>query len=197
MPRRVGELARRITERFSSTWKLLSETTSFLAKTSVFPQYEHQLRELRSRLYYARGDDHLTLSLRKQIIELRESLRVQGYDLSLGSLSLSVEGSRSDESLAEGYRRIVVFIGEYGVRALAGSANHIELHDMLEADIARKGEFVVRQKHYLWYRWHARTLSLSAAATESASEFERFKAWCEVPENRLTILAAMKSARIG
>jgi hypothetical protein len=193
VPRRVGELARRITERFSSTWKLLSETTSFLAKTSVFPQYEHQLRELRSRLYYAQGDDRITTTVRKQIIELRASLRLQGYDLSLGSLSLSVHGSRGDESLSEGYRRLVIFIGEAGIRALAGTANHLELHDMLEAHIAGKGDFTIRQKHYLWYRWLGSTLSLSAAATESASEFERFKAWCDLPENRLALLSAIKT----
>jgi hypothetical protein len=193
MPRRVGELARRISERFTSTWKLLSETTSFLAKTSVFPHYEHQLRELRSRLYYARGDDRITTSVRKQIIELRASLRLQGYDLSLGSYSLVIDGFRTDASISEGYRRVVVFIGDFGVRVLAGSANHIELHDMLEAAIARTGDMVVRQKHYLWYRWRGVTLSVSASATEIASEFERFQAWCEVPENRLAFLAAATS----
>ncbi len=195
MARVGGGFKQRLSERFSSTWKLLSETTSFLAKTSAFSSYENQLRDLRKRLQLSHGDDRITNDLRREIIALRSALRIQGYDLSLGSLELSVEGFRSDAAIAEGYRRAVLFIGEKGLRALAGEANHAELHDRLET-ASRRGEPIApRHKHYLWFRWKAGTLSISGSATETAEDFERLRAWCEVPENRLGLLGIMKTLK--
>jgi hypothetical protein len=188
----VGKIARSLSERFASTWRLLSDTTSFLSRTSALEQYERQLRDLRARLQTSQGDDRMTGSIRKEVIELRASLRLQGYDLSLGSLELSVKGFRSDASVNEGFRRAVVFIGPKGIRALAGEANHIELHDRLEAGLSSKAPIEIRSKHYLWYRWSGGLLSLSGAATETEADFERLREWCENPENRLSILATMK-----
>jgi len=192
MPRTVGDLRRSFSERFSSTWKLLSETTSFLAKTSVFSHYEIQLRELRNRLQLSHGDDRVTNDLRKEIIALRASIRLQGYDLGLASLDLSVDGFRNDAAVDEGYRRAVIFITDKGVRAVSGEANHAELHERLESSLSRGEPTALRHKHYLWYRWKGALLSISGSATETASDFELLKAWCGVPENRLEILARMK-----
>jgi hypothetical protein len=195
MPGIVKKLARELSERFASTWRLLSDTSSFLSRTSVFEQYEAQLRDLLNRLKFARGDERLTGEVRKEIVDLRTSLRLQGYDLSLGTLEMEVKGFRSDASLAEGYRRLVIFIGEKGLRLITGEENHIELHDILESRLSRSGAIAIRSKHYLWYRWSGRLLSLSGSATESAEDFERLQEWCENPENRLSILATMKKVR--
>ncbi len=195
MARIARGIRQRLSERFASTWKLLSETTSFLAKTSAFAHYELQLRELRARLQLSHGDDRVTNNLRKEIVALRSSLRLQGYDLSLGSLDLSVEGFRSDAALGEGYRRAALFIGDKGIKALAGEANHAELHDRLEAMLTRGEPIATRHKHYLWFRWKGGLLYISGSATETATDFERLKSWCDVPENRLGLLAAMKSLK--
>jgi len=195
MARIGGGIRLRLSERFASTWKLLSETTSFLAKTSAFPHYEIQLRDLRAKLQVSRGDDRVANELRKEIVALRSALRLQGYDLSLASLDLSVGGFRSDSALGEGYRRAVLFIGEKGIRALSGEANHIELHERLESQLPRGEPITIRHKHYLWYRWKGVLLSISGSATETASDFELLKAWCDVPENRLFLLGLMKSLK--
>jgi hypothetical protein len=188
----VKKLARSLSERFASTWRLLSDTTTFLSRTSMFDYYESQLREMRARLQGSRDDDRAAAEIRKEIVELRSSLRLQGYDLSLGSLELSVKGFRGDASIAEGFRRVVVFIGQKGIRALAGESNHIELHDQLESMLPAKASIVILSKHYLWYRWNNGMLSLSGAATETAEDFERLQDWCANPENRLSMLATMK-----
>jgi hypothetical protein len=188
----VKKLTRSLSERFASTWRLLSDTTVFLSRTSVFVHYESQLRDLRGRLQLAHDDDREAAAIRKEIVELRASLRLQGYDLSLGALELSVKGFRGDASIAEGYRRVVIFIGTKGIKALSGEGNHIELHDRLEAALSRKTSIEIQSKHYLWYRWSQGLLSLSGAATETAEDFEELQAWCENPEKRLSIIAAMK-----
>jgi len=193
MARIVTKIARSLSERFASTWRLLSDTTAFLSRTSAFEHYEAQLRSLRSRLQASQGDDRTTGEVRKEIVQLRSSLRLQGYDLSLGALELSVKGFRNDVSLVEGYRRVVVFIGSKGIRVLAGEGNHLELHDLLESALSRKTSIDIQTKHYLWYRWSSGLLSLSGSATETAEDFEWLQAWCENPENRLSLLAAMKT----
>jgi hypothetical protein len=188
----VKKLARSLSERFASTWRLLSETTAFLSRTSLFEHYENQLRDMRGRLQSSKGDDRVAAEVRKEIVELRSSLRLQGYDLSLGNLELTVKGFRGDASIDEGFRRVVVFIGNKGIRALAGEANHIELHDQLESLLPAKASISISSKHYLWYRWSNGLLALSGAATETAGDFELLQAWCKNPENRLSLLATMK-----
>jgi hypothetical protein len=188
----VKKLTRRLSERFASTWRLLSDTTVFLSRTSVFEHYELQLRDLRGRLQLAHDDDSKAGEIRKEIVELRSALRLQGYDLSLGALELSVKGFRGDASIAEGFRRVVIFIGTKGIKVLSGEGNHIELHDRLESALSRKASIEIQSKHYLWYRWNQGLLTLSGGATETAEDFEGLQAWCENPENRLSIIAAMK-----
>jgi hypothetical protein len=188
----VKKLARSLSERFASTWRLLSDTTAFLSRTSLFEHYENQLREMRGRLQTSQNDDRVAAEIRKEIVELRSSLRLQGYDLSLGALELSVKGFRGDASIAEGFRRVVIFLGEKGMRALSGESNHIELHDQLESTLPSRASIEILSKHYLWYRWNNGLLSLSGAATETADDFERLQSWCENPENRLRLLATMK-----
>jgi len=46
-----------LSERMASTWVLLSDTTNFLSRTSIFANYEDQLRGLRFRLSSSKSND--------------------------------------------------------------------------------------------------------------------------------------------
>ena len=195
----MAGFARRITtnlaERFASTWVLLSDTTNFLSRTSVFNQYEDQLRELRMRLSLSKDSDATLKQIRKELTELRAALRIEGYDLSLGALELSIKGFRNDAAVAEGFKRIVIFIGAKDIWFITGEDNHRVLHDSLEAECTRRRISDVLHKHYLWFRWNNGFLVLSGADSETAEDFEKLKSWGEHPENKLAILGKLKKAR--
>jgi hypothetical protein len=184
-----------LAERLASTWVLLSDTTNFLSRTSVFEQYEDQLRAMRQRLSSSKGDDRLLKETREELTELRSSLRLQGYDLSLGALDLSVKGFRNDAALAEGFRRLVLFIGAKELWLLAGEENHIALHDYLAAQCDNRRGAAILQKHYLWFRWTNGLLAISGADSETAEDFAELQAWAEIPENRFLLLGKMRRMR--
>lgn len=184
-----------IAERMASTWVLLSDTTNFLSRTSVFPHYEAQLRELRRRLGSSKGNIDELRAIRKELTELREALRIQGYDLSLGKMDLAVKGFRNDAAIAEGFRRIVIFIGARNLWFITGEDNHRVLHDLLEAECEKRGIADVLHKHYLWYMWNHGILTLSGADSEAADDFRLLQEWAEVPEHRLALLGKMKRVR--
>ena len=60
---------------------MLSETTNFLSRTHLLAQYEGQLREWRSILQNSHNNNDRSLTVKQELIELRKSLRFQGYDL--------------------------------------------------------------------------------------------------------------------
>jgi len=185
-----------LSERFSDTWKLLSETSRFLERTPVFSQYEEDLRLWRRDLQNAGKSGDVPQRIRNEITELRRSLRQQGYDLSLARQNLLIEGFRNDSSLAEGFHRAVLFFGEDDVLWLSGDDNHNTLAELLErqleARISRQ-RFGIRSKHYLWYKRKGNDLVLSGSDTETKEDFERFKAMAET--NSLLILARLKDLR--
>lgn len=187
----VGKLKETLKERTASVWVLLSDTTYFLSRTSILHQYEAELADMRLRLSSMGKNEAVLREVRKALIELRESLRVQGYDLSLGKLELTIQGFRSDPASSEGFRRLVLFIGRRRAWYLAGETNHLELHRDLEALLASSAVEVL-QKHYLWYRWNHGQLVISGADTESKEDFEAFKAWCANPERRLYLLGLLR-----
>jgi hypothetical protein len=195
----MAGLARRlstsISERLASAWVLLSDTTNFLSRTSVFEHYEEQLRNLRLRLSRREDDSGELLAIRKELTDLRAALRIQGYDLSLGSLELSIKGFRNDAAVAEGFRRIVIFIGARDLWYITGEDNHRVLHDRLEAEVDRRRITDIVHKHYLWFRWTHGLLLVSGADSETADDFEKLKAWGERPEHRLLLLGKLKKAR--
>lgn len=169
-------------ERFTSVWKLLSSTTDFLSRTPLFPQYEPILRTWRQTLQSRGGDQDVVAEIQSQVIALRTELRRSGWDLSLGSRDLACQGFRSDEALAEGFQRLVIFILEKDVVWYSGSANHVELDRVLESRC--RGQKILG-RHYLWYRWIRELLVLSGSATETAEDWEIFKAWAEGHKNLL------------
>jgi hypothetical protein len=184
-----------LSERLASTWTLLSDTTYFLSRTSVFAQYEADLMEMRRLLTNSGKNEAVIRDIRQRLVELRVSLRLQGYDLTLGGLELSIQGFRGDASVVEGFRRLVLFIGSKELWTLVGDANHRVLHDYLDSDLNRKRVGDVLAKHYLWYQWRHGLLVVSGSDSESKEDFDRLKAWSELPENRLRLLGAMKRCK--
>jgi hypothetical protein len=181
-----------LTDRFSDIWRLLSDTTQFLARTPVFDQYEEQLRQWRLELQSNEKDAELSRRIRAEITELRKTLRLLGYDLSLARQRLVIDRFRNDAALGEGFRRVVIFFAEEDVYWLAGEDNHITLAELLEhrlENVPRR----IRSKHYLWYRRVGDTLTLSGSDTETKQDFERLKAMGEA--NSLVILAKLKALR--
>ena len=187
----LANLASSLSERRASTWVLLSDTTNFLSRTSVFAQYEAELMEMRRLLNSSSGSSENERLVRKELTELRQALRVQGYDLSLGKLELSFQGWRNDASTVEGFRRLVLFLGKNGIWYACGEDNHMALHDQLDAAL-RATDAEIFQKHYLWYRWNHGQLILSASDTERKDDFEALKTWSEQPERRLYLLSRLK-----
>jgi len=177
----------RLAEHFSSTWKLLSETNRFLSKTSLSSHYEAEFTDMRSRLKSHRSDRDTISEIKDRLIQVRKSLRLSGYDLSLVDHDLVVSGYRDDSS-ADSYKRLVIFIGGRGIWSLSGDANHQTLYEYLAAE--PHGD--IEQRHYLWYRWEGRTALLSGADSEDPADFEALKTWCELPENRHLLLRHMK-----
>ena len=189
-PRLLKDL---LSDRFSDTWKLLSETSSFLSRIPVFAHYEEELRTWRRDLQHAEkgGEEHIRI--RQEIIELRKSLRHQGYDLNLARQNLVLDGFRNDASLGEGFRRVVIFFGSDDIYWLSGDENHVTLAELLERRMdaySQKHHYVIRSKHYLWYRRKGSDLVLSGSDTETKEDFERLKAMVEV--NSLIILTKLK-----
>ena len=185
-----------LSDRFSDTWKLLSETTRFLERTSVFEHYEDELRSWRRDLQNAGNSIEISRRIRQEITDLRKSLRHQGYDLSLARQNLVLEGFRNDSSLAEGFHRVVIFFGENDIFWLSGDDNHITLSELLEQQMETrmfKQRVSIRSKHYLWYRRKGNDLILSGSDTETKEEFERLKAMVET--NNLLFLAKLKELR--
>ena len=195
-PGRPQLLRSRLTDHFSDTWKLLSETSGFLSRTPVFTLYEEELRSWRLDLQRAMKDSDTHKRIRQEIIELRVSLRHQGFDLSLARQNLVLDGFRNDAALGEGFRRVVVFFCADTAYWLAGDDNHTTLAELLERQLyttGRKRSGVIRSKHYLWYRRKGNDLILSGSDTETKEDFERLKAMAEA--NDLEILARLKNLK--
>jgi hypothetical protein len=194
--KKTGLLRELLSDRFSDTWRLLSQTTQFLSRTPVFDHYEDQLRIWRRDLQNAGKNAEVSRQIRGEVTELRKSLREQGYDLSLAKQNLVIEGFRNDAAMAEGFRRVVIFFGEDDIYWLAGEDNHITLADMLERQMdsrLRSGRNGIRSKHYLWYRRRGNDLVLSGSDTEMKEDFERLKVMGQA--NTLVILAKLKGLR--
>jgi len=178
---RISTVLNNLTEYFSSAWTLLSDTTIFLTNnTKIFHHYENHLRELRHRLESNRNNHEVIHEVRKEVAEIRKSLRLQGYNLKLGSLDLKLEGFRNDDAIAQGFKRCVLFLLDDGnIQYITGMSNHIELDAALEARTAATGYHSISQKHYLWFKWRNRVLILSGAASESRDDFDNFRDYVE------------------
>lgn len=175
--KRFAKIINNINEYFSTAWVLLSDTTIFLSNhTKIFHHYESTLRELRRKLESNRNDIETINEVRQEVAQIRKTLRLQGYNLKLGSIDLKLEGFRNDDSIAKGFQRCVLYILEDGdIIYTTGLSNHMDLESAIDARLTAVGYRPVEIKHYLWYKWTNRILILSGAATETAEDFELFK----------------------
>jgi hypothetical protein len=194
---RSGKLADVLSDFFSDVWKLLSETTVFLSRTKEFHLYENQLRLWRSELQSSYKNPEVVQRIRSEVTGLRKNLRLQGYDLSLGKQNLIFDGFRNDASLAEGFRRVVLFITDTDIFWLTGEDNHIALAGFLERQM-ETGNMAHRQirilsKHYLWFCRMGADLILSGSDTEMKEDFEHLKAMGEA--NSLLFLSRLKKLK--
>ncbi|MGO9309058.1 MAG: hypothetical protein ACLQDL_08555 [Spirochaetia bacterium] len=167
----------RLAESASSTWRLLSDTTNFLSRVKLLESYETELRGWREQLSHRRTDPQVLKDVRDDIVALRRLLREEGYDLRLGSKDIALEGFRNDEAMGEGFQRLVLGLADDDVYYLAGSANHIELAEMLDEQCRQKRSCKPYRLHCLWYRWRNDVLVLSGAASETAEMFADLKTW--------------------
>jgi hypothetical protein len=172
-----------VSDHFGDVWKLLSETNLFISRIGEMSQYQEQLQKMRWELQNAGNNRDRILEVRANLIELRKSLRLQGYDLSLGRMNLIFDGFRHDNSMTEGFKRMVLFLGDKDIYWLTGMDNHIALESYLEqklstSDFIRKNLRILG-KHYLWYLRRKTELILSGATTERHEDYERLKALCE------------------
>ena len=169
----------RVAESFSSTWRLLSDTTNFLSRAKLLSAYDRDLKEMRDRLYRYRKDPEVQRQVRQRIVEIRRALRARGHDLRLGSRDITLEGFRHDDAMAEGFRRLVIGISADDIVALAGDLNHQELAGQMERRLRQARSSGNMSFHYLWYRWRNQVLVLSGSASETAQQFEELKEYFE------------------
>jgi hypothetical protein len=186
-----------LSDRFKDTWKLLSETSLFLSRTKEIEAYDSQLRQWRSELQSFRKNSTEIQRIRLEITALRKNLRLQGNDLSLGSQYLILDGFRNDTAMAEGFRRVVLYLTNTTIYYLAGDSNHIELGNYLERRLATERVLQknnrILDKHYLWYARQGQNLILSGSDTEGKGDYERLKA--EVDANIFLFLRCLKKLR--
>ncbi|ADK79637.1 hypothetical protein [Sediminispirochaeta smaragdinae] len=186
----LRRLTNELAEKFSSTWRLLSETTVFLSRTKLFPRYENMLRQWRHRLESSKSNPEVLQEVRDGVITLRKELRRAGYDLTLGSKDIKIEGYRNDAAVREGFTRMVMVITDTALYYIAGQENHVQLMDYLDNQLRRMRVINIRQRHYLWYRWRANVLVLSGSDTEMKDDFEELKQYVET--NKLFMLKQLK-----
>lgn len=178
-------------DKFASEWKLLSETESFLSYTPEATRYEQEFKHWRKQLQNRKTDDTALVSLRSEIVALRKELRLQGYDLSVGLQQLEVKGFRNDDSLAEGFRRVVICFCKSETYFQTGSANHIEIAENLHDSLKRRNLLVYPETLFLWFLRMHNKLILSGSATETKKDFERLQERAEA--NPMKILSALRS----
>jgi hypothetical protein len=132
---------------------------------------------IRSRLQQAPANPAVLAGVNEALVELRKQMRLSGYDLGMGKYTLIFDGFRNDEAVAEGYVRMVLFMGRNAFYWRTGEANHIALTEMLEQYLRRvPHRDVITGRHYLWYLKTKTTLTLSGAATETAGDYRKLKA---------------------
>ena len=193
MPEKLTtRLFNKLKDSFQSDWKLLSETEHFLASTPLHRNYEQQFAVWRKRLQAAQNDT-VRAAVREEIIALRKALRLEGYDLSLGSIQLIVKDFANDDAVARGFRRVVICFCDAGLFWLSGEGNHLELAGNLQSELERKRLYIRPEMHYLWFLWKRNALLLSGSATEIPEAFERLQKRAQAnPQKILRYLKALQ-----
>lgn len=179
-----------LTDRFATEWKLLSETEAYVSHTPDFQSYEPQFKEWRRRLQQRNTGDTELVSIRSEIVTLRKELRMKGYDLTLGLQRLVVHGFRNDDSMAEGFARVVVCFCGDETYFHTGTGNHVALAAELTDTLQKRRSLKAPETHYLWYLRCAQGLYLSGSATEREEDFIRLENRAKA--NPMKLLSSLK-----
>jgi hypothetical protein len=103
-------------------------------------------------------------------------LRAQGWELRLGSVDVELKGFRSDDSMARGFRRMVLYLaGDGGIHFIVGDANHVALDGELRARLAATRVSGPMAPHYLWYRVGSGLIELAGADSEPRDAYEKLR----------------------
>ncbi len=190
----LNDFRTRLGDRFADAWVLLSDTDRFLSRARLMPQYEKRAREWRRRLQASRGNPDTVRGIKSEIVAVRKALREQGWELRLGSLDIAVKGFRSDDSTAQGFRRMVLYLASSGaIYHTVGDANHIILDEELRLALRAMEIAGNMAPHYLWYRVSAGLIELAGADSESQESLEQLK---ESVENRKSdLISALRKLR--
>jgi hypothetical protein len=172
-------------EEISSIWTLLNDTEIFLIRIEKFNEYENDFREWRNKIKLYHNNDTIRTETKKDIINLRKSLRLQGYDLRLGSKDIKIFGFRSDDATLAGYRRMTIVLSKENIYYTTGEANHQELIHQLCIRYNINDIYNLGEVHSLWYRWRDNILQFCGADSESKDDFEKFIEYTKNNKNLL------------
>jgi site-specific recombinase len=168
--------------KITEVWRLLNETALFLQRTAARKNFEAPLAVLRGMLQKSPDNVSVINEVFRHLVELRKQLRTAGYDLSVAKYRLLFDGFRNDDSLAEGFTRLVIFIAEAAFYWKTGDENHLALAVFLERQLEKRKITAILEMHYLWYQRTKTKLILSGAATERPEDFEQLKTAGEADE---------------
>jgi hypothetical protein len=165
-----------LSKKMTGVLQLVNETSLLLNRTAIKERFEGHLGVFRSKLLQAPANPIILEEVSAGLTELRRQMRLAGYDLSMGKYALVFDGFRQDDSIVEGFKRLVLFIGKDEFFCKTGDENHLRLAGFLDRQInARPGKQTVLEMHYLWYKRTKTAIILSGAATETAEDYELLK----------------------
>lgn len=163
----LRDLAARFGENRTDVRRLLADTDRFLSRSRLLPRYENRVRDWRRRLDQYGSNPEVTREVRAELIAVRRALREEGWELRLGSVDIRLAGFRSDDSLARGFRRMVIVVTSRGtIYTFTGDANHAELKELLSRQLPPRAAGETVEFHYLWYRVSAGLIELAGADSE-------------------------------
>jgi hypothetical protein len=167
-----ASLSKQITE----VWRLLNETALLLSRTAIRERFENQLAVLRSQIQRSPSNPAVIKEVSAGITELRKQLRLAGYDLSMGKYTLIFDGFRNDDCMADGFQRLVLFMGRDNFYWRTGEDNHMMLAAALDRILDKNPKREdIQEVHCLWFQRTKTTLTLSGAATETGDDYQRLK----------------------
>jgi hypothetical protein len=180
-----------LSKKMTRVWQIINETALLLSRTAINDRYAGHLEVLRSKLRQEPANPVILEEVSAGLMELRKRLRLAGYDLSMGKYTLIFDGFRQDDSIAEGFKRMVLFIGTGEFFCKTGDENHLILARFLNRQLdAGTKKPVILAMHYLWYRRTKTALVLSGAATETAEDYAVLKS--EGEADSLLFLSRLK-----
>ena len=181
----------KIHEEITSIWKLLNDTTIFLNRIKKADLYEQDLRDWRINIQKYRSNPEKIKEIKKNLIEFRKTLRLQGFNLQLGSKDIEIFGFKSDDAPLEGYKRLTIAYTGNEIYYIKGEENHQELTRLLAFRLRVESIFIFKEVHHLWFRWRDNVLQIFGADSESKDDLERFKKY--VDENKSILLKKLKN----